>query len=68
MAVCAAEDAGFVEYKDLAGSVKTGCMNTPEQKSLFCTSHKPKVPSSSNPLGYHEVIEMIRAVMWLVLQ
>ena len=40
--VCAASEAGYVEYAGLPGRVKTGCMNTPEQQSLFCTLHKPR--------------------------
>lgn len=60
--VCAAEDAGFIEFDGIPGSVKTGCMNTPEQKSLFCTLHRPRhvtLPSSSASLGYHGVIEVV---------
>ena len=61
--VCAAEDAGYVEYEGLPGSVKTGCMDTPEQKSRFCTSHRPReMKSESCPesnLPRHRVIEMI---------
>lgn len=59
--VCAAGEAGFVEYAGLPGKVKTGCMATPEQSSLFCSLHKPhqlKV-SSTNSEGQHGVIEMI---------
>lgn len=38
--VCAAKDAGFTRFDGLPGSVKTGCMNTPEQKGVFCEVHK----------------------------
>ena len=34
--VCEAEDAGYVEYDRVEGKVKTWCMNTPKQQSLYC--------------------------------
>ena len=39
--VCYSKDAGYIEYNGLPGKVKTGCPNTPELKSRFCTLHKP---------------------------
>ena len=38
-----------VEKADLLlpGRVKTGCINTPEQKSRFCFLHKPRALSST---------------------
>lgn len=63
--VCAAEDAGFVEYTGLPGRVKTGCMATPEQTSIFCPLHKPRhirqhcSSSSIQKESRHGVIEMI---------
>ena len=59
--VCAAGEAGFVEYAGLPGKVKTGCMATPEQSSLFCSLHKPRQlkVSPTNSEGQHGVIEMI---------
>ena len=56
--ICAASNAGFVEYDGLAGMVRTGCMNTPDQKSRFCTAHKPRQLLSNDSDG---VIEMITA-------
>ena len=35
-------EAGYIEYDGLEGKIKTGCMNTPEQKSQYCTLHKPR--------------------------
>jgi hypothetical protein len=35
--VCAAEEAGYVEYHG-----QEGCMNTPLQASTFCALHKPR--------------------------
>ena len=63
--VCAAEGAGFICYDGLPGKVKTGCMNTPEQQSVFCSLHKPRrvdiqpgdPESQATPRG--KVIEMI---------
>ena len=39
--VCMAWEAGYIEYEGLEGKIKTGCINTPEQKSQYCTLHKP---------------------------
>jgi len=39
--VCAAVDAGYTEYAGLPGEAKTGCMETPDQRSKFCSLHKP---------------------------
>ena len=41
--VCAADEAGYVQYEGLPGKVKTGCMNTPLQTSTFCAHHYPRV-------------------------
>ena len=46
--VCAAEEAGYVEYHGLPGMVKTGCMNTPIQTSTFCALHKPREMKTEN--------------------
>lgn len=58
--VCAAEEAGFVEYANLPGKVKTGCMETPEQKSQFCSLHKPReMKGETDSSAKHMVIESI---------
>ena len=63
--VCAAEDAGFVEYAGLSGKVKTGCMDTPEQRRCFCTLHKPRqmniasIDTKGQQETWRGVIEMI---------
>lgn len=63
--VCAAEEAGYVEYAGLPGKVKTGCLKTPEQQSTFCPVHKPRhmqmeTPDTQNPnAGHHGVVETI---------
>lgn len=41
--VCAADDAGFIEYVGLPGQVKTGCMETLQQCSIFCSLIKLSV-------------------------
>lgn len=40
--VCATEEGGYVEYASLPGKVRTGCLNSPEQQSIFCSLHKPR--------------------------
>ena len=63
--VCAAEEAGYVEYANLPGRVKTGCLNTPEQQSTFCPMHKPwqaKMESSNSnspDTPRHGIVETI---------
>ena len=54
--ICAATDAGFVEYDGLPGMVKTSCMNSPNQRSRLCAAHKPQQLLSDDCDG---VIEMI---------
>ena len=56
--VCAASEAGFIEYAGLPGTVKTGCTNTPCQKSRFCNLHKPRTLSTETARP-NSVIEMI---------
>lgn len=40
--VCAPTDAGYIQYTGLPGTIKSGCTNTPCQKSRFCPKHKPR--------------------------
>lgn len=47
-AVCYATNAGYVEYKGLPGQVRTGCPNTPEFMSRYCSIHKPIVAVPQN--------------------
>ena len=54
--LCAAGDAGYTEYNGLAGKVKTGCMNTPQQQSLYCNVHGTRQIKGG---GYQKVCEMI---------
>ena len=42
--VCAATNAGFIEYKEL-GSLKSGCQLSPIQGSNYCVLHAPRVSS-----------------------
>ena len=37
--VCYAKDAGYVEFDELSGSIKTGCQATPAYKSRYCEQH-----------------------------
>lgn len=58
--VCAAKDAGFLEYTGLPGQVKTGCMDTPRQSSKFCTNHQPHVAQCASTADLQtKVVEMI---------
>ena len=38
--VCYAKDAGFIEFDCLTGSIKTGCLATPDYKSRFRIDYK----------------------------
>ena len=58
--VCAASEAGYLQYDGLPGRVKTGCTNTPEQRSRFYHLHKPRAltsPSSSANTVIESVLE-----------
>ena len=59
--VCAAEDAGFVEYIGLPGRVKTGCMESPKQCSKFCSNHMTHHAqcSGSSVQSQAKIVEMI---------
>ncbi len=46
--VCLATHAGFAQYEGLPGMVRTGCPNTPDYMSRFCSLHKPINPASSS--------------------
>ena len=41
--ICAATEAGYVEYSGLPGAIKTGCQETPAFLSKFCYEHAPRV-------------------------
>ncbi len=58
--VCAAEGAGYTEYKGLPGSIKTGCLQTPEQQSKYCKFHKPRVMDNTTIIGStSNIVEML---------
>ena len=54
-----------MEYMNLPGKVKTGCMNSPEQQSIFCSLHKPRQMKLHNSMcsttkeSIHGVVESI---------
>ena len=52
--VCLAREAGYAEYSGLPGKVKTGCPNTPQPNSRYCTSH---TPTAFMPVGESGSIE-----------
>ena len=41
--VCAASEAGFVEYEGLPGMIKTGCQLSPTNYSKYCYEHAPRI-------------------------
>lgn len=41
--VCAATEAGFIEYSNLPGTIKTGCQLSPMRTSKYCFRHAPRV-------------------------
>ncbi len=51
--VCAAEHAGYVEYAGLPRRVKTGCMDTPEQRSKYCSQHRSRQAECSDGDQHH---------------
>ena len=40
--ICYAEDAGYIKFDGLPGSIKTGCPETPDFKSQYYKKHKPQ--------------------------
>ena len=48
--VCAASEAGYLQYDGLPGRVKTGCTYTPEQRSQFYHLHKPRALTSPSSM------------------
>ena len=41
--ICAATEAGFIEYEGLPGTIKTGCQSSPLQTSKYCYYHAPRM-------------------------
>ncbi len=46
--VCAATEAGYIEYSELSGAIKTGCPKTPAFMSKFCYNHSARVGKKSD--------------------
>ena len=44
--VCAATEAGYIEYPGLVGAIKTGCQFTPMRSSQYCYYHSPRISAS----------------------
>ena len=62
--VCAATEAGYLEYEGLKGNVKTGCPMTPFQTSQYCYHHvtrvlKSDVEDKSTHLGEEGIVKVI---------
>ena len=45
--VCAASEAGYIQYKSLPGTIKTGCQLSPMRTSKYCFNHAPRVSKVS---------------------
>ena len=43
--VCAASEAGVIEYDNLPGYIKSGCQLSPSFGSKYCFFHSPRVSS-----------------------
>ena len=41
--ICAATEAGYIQYPHLHGSIKTGCQLSPPSTSKYCYFHAPHV-------------------------
>ena len=41
--VCAATEAGYVQYEGLPMVIKTGCQLTPGYSSKYCFAHAPRI-------------------------
>lgn len=41
--ICAATEAGYIEYQHLPGAIKTGCQSSPLSTSKYCYQHAPRV-------------------------
>ena len=64
--VCLARDAGYLEYEELPGKIKTGCMHSPGYKSHYCTLHSPticQVPSDDDAEGKGETTDVIASIL-----
>ena len=63
--VCAASEAGFVEYEGLPGMIKTGCQLSPAYSSKYCYEHAPRVSHRTDDLlqdnGEESVVSLITA-------
>jgi len=46
--ICAATEAGFVEFEGLPGAIKTGCQLSPGYQSRYCYHHAPRVSTIGN--------------------
>lgn len=51
--ICMAKDAGYIEFSSISGSIKSGCINTPQYKSRFCEVHTPRA-CNAQPVHLNE--------------
>ena len=48
-----AKDAGYIEFSSISGSIKSGCINTPQYNSRFCEVHTPRA-CNTQPIHLNE--------------
>lgn len=62
-AVCLAKEAGYAQYQGLPGKIRTGCPNTPDLKSRFCSKHKPTVVTPQSDQSELEQSEGLQGII-----
>ena len=63
--VCAASEAGYIQYEGLPTMIKTGCQLSPGYASKYCFHHAPRIAineETSTSWSDHEgVVKLITA-------
>ena len=53
--VCAATEAGFVEFEGLPGAIKTGCQLSTGYQSRYCYHYAPRVSTIQGEQSSHSI-------------
>lgn len=72
--VCAASEASFIQYRNLPGTIKTGCQFSPLRTSKYCFNHAPRVSkrslhcdsdkgSMSSSTQYHDEEAIVKVIL-----
>ena len=63
--VCAASEAGYIQYEGLPTFIKTGCQYSPGYSSKYCFEHASRIAvseeGSATNDGYEGVVKIITA-------